>query len=63
MSESLQPHGLQHARPPCPSLKPGICSTSIESMMPSKILEETDLFLVLGAATVSYLCSRVHAHI
>ena len=20
MSDSLQPHGLQHARPPCPSL-------------------------------------------
>ena len=28
MSESLQPHELQHARLPCPSLSPGICSNS-----------------------------------
>ena len=26
MSESLWPHGLQHARLPCPSLSPGVCS-------------------------------------
>ena len=25
---TLQPHGLQHARFPCPSLSPGICSNS-----------------------------------
>ena len=24
MSDSLQPHGLQHARPPCPSPTPGV---------------------------------------
>ena len=28
MSSSLQPHGLQHTRIPCPSLSPGICSNS-----------------------------------
>ena len=28
MSDSLQPHGLQHARPPCPSLTPRACSNS-----------------------------------
>ena len=28
MSDSLQPHGLQHARPPCPSLSPWVCSNS-----------------------------------
>ena len=28
MSESLQPHGLQHARLACPSLSPGVCSNS-----------------------------------
>ena len=28
MSHSLQPHGLQHARLPCPSLSPGVCSHS-----------------------------------
>ena len=28
VSDSLRPHGLQHARPPCPSLSPGVCSNS-----------------------------------
>ena len=27
-SDSLQPHGLQHARPPCPSPTPGVYSNS-----------------------------------
>ena len=37
MSDSLQPHESQHARPPCPSPTPGVHSdsTSIESVMPS----------------------------
>ena len=26
VSDSLQPHGLQHARPPCPSTTPGVYS-------------------------------------
>ena len=39
MFSSLRPHGLQHARLPCPSLSPGACSnSSIESMMPSNHL-------------------------
>ena len=28
VSNSLQPHGLQHARPPCPSPTPGACTNS-----------------------------------
>ena len=28
VSDSLQPHGLQHARPPCPSPAPGVYSNS-----------------------------------
>ena len=28
MSDSLWPHGLQHARPPCPSPSPRVCSDS-----------------------------------
>ena len=28
VSNSLQPHGLQHARPPCPSPSPEVCSNS-----------------------------------
>ena len=31
MSDSLQPHGLQHARLPCPSPTPGACSNSCPS--------------------------------
>ena len=40
LSDSLQPHELQHARPPCPSPTPGVHSdsTSIESVMPSSHL-------------------------
>ena len=26
MSDSLEPHGLQHIRPSCPPLSPGVCS-------------------------------------
>ena len=29
VSDCLWPHGLQHARLPCPSLYPGICSTQV----------------------------------
>ena len=36
MSDSLQPHESQHARPSCPSPTPGL--TSIESVMPSSHL-------------------------
>ena len=28
VSDSLRPHGLQHARPPCPSPTPGVYSDS-----------------------------------
>ena len=31
MSNSLWPHGLQHARPPCPSPTPGVYSNSCPS--------------------------------
>ena len=39
VSDSLQPHESQHARPPCPSPTPGVHTlTSIESVMPSSHL-------------------------
>ena len=39
VSDSLPPHELQHARPPCPWPTPGVYSNlSIESVMPSKHL-------------------------
>ena len=37
MSDSFQPHGLQHARLPCPSPSPRACSNSCPlTVMPSK---------------------------
>ena len=47
MSDSLQPHGLQHARLPCPSPIPGICSNSCLSVMPSNNLILWCLLLLL----------------
>ena len=40
LSDSLQPHGSQHARPPCPSPTPGVYpnSCAVESVMPSRHL-------------------------
>ena len=40
VSDSLRPHELQHARPPCPSPTPGVHpnSLSIESVMPFSYL-------------------------
>ena len=39
VSDSLQPHTLQHARLPCPSPTPGACSnSSIETGMPLNYL-------------------------
>ena len=40
MSDCLWPHGLQHARLPCPSLSPGVCSNScpLSSLMLSNNL-------------------------
>ena len=45
MSNSLQPHGLQYARLPCPSLSPRVYKViSIESVMPSMISSSVALF-------------------
>ena len=38
MSDSLQPHGLQHARPPCPSPSPRICPSSWTNCHPFLLL-------------------------
>ena len=43
MSDSLQPHGLQHARLPCPSPSPGTYSNSC----PWKAYERWDNHLIL----------------
>ena len=46
MSDSLGPHGLQHARPPCPSPTPGVYSNSCP-LMPSNHLILYRLLLLL----------------
>ena len=55
MSDSLQPHGLQYGRLPCPSLPPGVCSqlTSIVLMMPSNHLILCLTFLLLPSIFLS----------
>ena len=32
MSDSLRPHGMQHARPPCQSPTPGVYSTDVHGV-------------------------------
>ena len=48
MSDSLRPHGLQHAKLPCLSPTPGACSNScpFELVMPSNHLILCHLFLL-----------------
>ena len=48
MSNSLQSHGLQHARPSCPTLSPSLCKlVSTESVMLSNHLILCHSFLLL----------------
>ena len=68
MSNSLQPHGLQHSRLPCPSPTPGAYSNFmfIESMMPSNhlilchpLLLPPSIFpSIRGFSNESVLCIR-----
>ena len=66
MSNSLWPHGLQHARPPCPLLTPRVYSNScsLKSVMPSShlILCRPLLFLpsVLPSIRVFQIVSSSH---
>ena len=52
MFDSLQPLGPQHARPPCPSPTPGVCSNScpFELVMPSNHLILCHPLLLLPSA-------------
>ena len=58
MSYSLWPHGLQHARLPCPSSTPGSCSNSYwvsDAIQPSHHLSSPSIFSLpeLGSFPVS----------
>ena len=46
VSNSLRPHGLQHARPPCPSPTPGVSGYTLIKKLPFKFLQWTCLVLV-----------------
>ncbi|XP_024852709.2 nuclear receptor coactivator 7 isoform X5 [Bos taurus] len=56
MSNSLQPHGLQHTRPPCPSLSPGVCSESYPSSRLKKKKQAKQ-----NAETASAMAARTHS--
>ena len=49
ISSSLRPHGLQHARLPCPSLPPGVCSCPWSRWCHPTILSSVTSFSSLGA--------------
>ena len=50
VSNSLRPHELQHAKPPCPSPVPGVYpNSSFESVMPSNYLILCLLLLLLSS--------------
>ena len=51
-SESLWPHGLQHARPPCPSLSLGVCSDSCPSR---QRLSQLKTFRIIWELALSFL--------
>ena len=51
MSDSLQPHGMLHARLPCPSLSPRVCSKSCPS---SRRCHPT-----ISSSVKSFSCSQV----
>ena len=45
MSDSLQPHGWQHARPPCPSPTPRVYSNSRSLLFGRKVITNLDSIL------------------
>ena len=67
MSDSLQPHGLQHTRLPCLSLSPRICSKHVSTelvMLPNHLILCCPLLLFPSSifpASVSFPMSRLFA--
>ena len=68
VSNSLQPHGLQHARPPCPSPSTRACSNSCplsqwcHPTISSSIIPFSSCFQSFPASG-SFLMSRLYTHI
>ena len=65
VSDSLQPHGLQHATPPCPSPTPGVAQTHVHSVgdaiQPSHPLSSPSPALSLFPASGSFQMSQLFA--
>ena len=65
MSNSLRPHGLQHARPPCPSPSPRVYSNSVhwvcDAIQPSHPVVPFSSCFQSFPATVSFLMSQFFA--
>ena len=65
MSNSLQPHGLQHARLPCPSPTSGACSISCplvgDAVQPSHLLCSLLLLLQSSPGSGSFPVSQFFA--
>ena len=56
MSSSLQPHGLQHARPPCPSPTPGAYSNSCPLSWSRSLLKLMSIELVMPSNHLILCC-------
>ena len=65
MSDSLRLHGMQHARPPCPSPTPGVYFMSIELAMPSNHLILCRPLLILPSIfpTIRVFSNESNLHI
>ena len=71
MSDSFQHHGLQHARLPCPSLSPQVCSNSCQwwacsnsnSVMPSNHLIFCHCLLLLPSSFLRVFSNELALHI
>ena len=59
----LRPHGLQHAKLPCPSLSPGVCSNSFESIHSCPLSRWYYLSISFAAALPLFLLPSVFASI
>ena len=57
MSDSLRPRGLHHARLPCPSLSPRVCSDSCPLSQWCHLLLPPSPMVVLVAQSCPTLCS------
>jgi len=60
MHDSLRPHRLQHARPPCPPLTPGACTNSCPS---SQWCHSTISFSVIPFSSPFNLSQHHNSHI